>query len=91
MNLFLRTKPDDILTSNNLLWQIIQQELNQDNIILSGRRSVWLHLRQLGIMESEYGPNLFYISKYLSNIILIAFRGRIADVIRNLDPEGAAM
>ena len=71
MNLFLRTKPDDIVTSNHTLQQIIQQELNQGNIILSGRRSVWLHLRQLGIMASEYTIISSYLLNYLINIDLI--------------------
>ena len=72
MNLFLRTKPDDIVTSNDTLQHIIQQELSHGNITLSGRRSVWLHLRQLGIMASEYTIISFYLLKYLICVDLIS-------------------
>ena len=53
MNLRRRVDPENIFGATRLLREIIQHELEQGNIILCGRRSVWLHLRQLGILVSE--------------------------------------
>ena len=53
MNFHHRIKPENIFSAIHLLREIIQHELEQGNIILSERRSVWLHLRQLGILASE--------------------------------------
>jgi len=53
IHLYRRTSSINIDNSNFILREIIQQELKEGNIILCGRRSVWLHLRQLGIVASE--------------------------------------
>lgn len=53
MNLQCRLAPENIPTETHLHHGIIQWELEQGNIILYGRRSVWLHLRLLGILASE--------------------------------------
>lgn len=41
MNLHRRIDPENIFSTTQLLREIIQHELEQGNIILCGRRSVW--------------------------------------------------
>lgn len=36
------------------LQKIIEEELSKGTITLSGRRSVWVHLRTIGILASQY-------------------------------------
>jgi hypothetical protein len=39
--------------SDQKLQEIIEQELERGNITLAGRRSVWMHLYNMGVLASQ--------------------------------------
>lgn len=53
MGMLRRLPPVDIDEQGDVqLKQVIEQELENGNITLSGRRAVWVHLRNIGILAS---------------------------------------
>lgn len=46
------------------LQEIMTMELAKGNSTLSDRRSVWIYLRNIGILASEYGSFFYNNQKY---------------------------
>lgn len=56
MGMFRRVSVKNLDANADIkLQEIITMELAKGNITLSGRRSVWIYLRNIGILASEYG------------------------------------
>lgn len=55
----LRRLPKEKLTSEAdlKLQEVLEKELQDGNITLNGRRTVWIHLRNMGILASRYNKS----------------------------------
>lgn len=58
MGMFRRSSGKNLDVNTDIkLQEIIRLELDKGNITLSGRRSVWIYLRNIGISVSEYASS----------------------------------
>lgn len=57
----LRRLPKERLTSDadGKLREVLEEELEKGNITLNGRRTLWIHLRNMGILASRYIYQIF--------------------------------